>query len=329
MQKETTFLDVMAIYRRYRRAGGIDEAERVARAAVGLIRESERSAAYLSYLEFEANVRALEKLTPQTYQRVALDDLASLQDVQPREVLVEGVLRVNEVALLIGAAKANKTWIGIDLALAITEGGRFMGALNCPMAGDVLYLDAESSREMLAERFRLSRLNSPKEIGKLSILCQRGKSPETVTDALDIIAQGISQSQASLCIIDTLSAYFPIANENDNAEATHIMSRLVKVAEDYSCALCIVHHTPKQSGTKRTVVDAAAGAGAYSRRADSIIAVRQEDGENYVDIRCRSFAQIERFVVTYGANMRPQGERCSGITPPVERKRVRRLGQLI
>ena len=107
------------------------------------------------------------------------------------------------------------------------------------------------------------------------------------------------------------------------------MSRLVKVAEDYSCALCIVHHTPKQSGTKRTVVDAAAGAGAYSRRADSIIAVRQEDGENYVDIRCRSFAQIERFVVTYGANMRPQGERCSGITPPVERKRVRRLGQLI
>jgi RecA-family ATPase len=329
MQKETTFLDVMAIYRRYRRAGGIDEAEKMARAAISLIRETDQSAAYLLYLEFEANLRTLDKLTPQTYQRVSLDDLESLRDVQPREVLVEGVLRVNEVALLIGAAKANKTWIGIDLALAITEGGRFMGALNCPMAGDVLYLDAESSREMLAERFRLSRLNSPREIGKLSILCQRGKSPENVTDALDIIAQGISQSQASLCIIDTLSAYFPIANENDNAEATHIMSRLVKVAEDYLCALCIVHHTPKQSGTKRTVVDAAAGAGAYSRRADSIIAVRQEDGENYVDIRCRSFAQIERFVVTYGANMRPQGERCSGITPPVERKRVRRLGQLI
>ncbi|CAB4186161.1 AAA domain containing protein [uncultured Caudovirales phage] len=329
MQKETTFLDVMAIYRRYRRAGGIDEAEKMARAAISLIRETDQSAVYLLYLEFEANLRTLDKLTPHTYQRVALDDLESLKDVQPRDVLVEGVLRVNEVALLIGAAKANKTWVGIDLALAITEGGRFMGALNCPMAGDVLYLDAESSREMLAERFRLSRLNSPKEIGKLSILCQRGKSPETVTDALDIIAQGISQSQASLCIIDTLSAYFPIANENDNAEATHIMSCLVKVAEDYSCALCIVHHTPKQSGTKRTVVDAAAGAGAYSRRADSIIAVRQEDGENYVDIRCRSFAEIERFVVRYGANMRPQGERCSGITPPVERKRVRRLGQLI
>ena len=329
MQKETTFLDVIAIYRRYRRAGGIDEAEKMARAAISLIRETDQSAVYLLYLEFEANLRTLDKLTPHTYQRVALDDLESLKDVQPRDVLVEGVLRVNEVALLIGAAKANKTWVGIDLALAITEGGRFMGALNCPMAGDVLYLDAESSREMLAERFRLSRLNSPKEIGKLSILCQRGKSPETVTDALDIIAQGISQSQASLCIIDTLSAYFPIANENDNAEATHIMSCLVKVAEDYSCALCIVHHTPKQSGTKRTVVDAAAGAGAYSRRADSIIAVRQEDGENYVDIRCRSFAEIERFVVRYGANMRPQGERCSGITPPVERKRVRRLGQLI
>jgi RecA-family ATPase len=329
MQKETTFLDVMAIYRRYRRAGGIDEAEKMARAAISLIREIDQSAVYLLYLEFEANVRALEKLTPQTYQSVALDDLESLKDVQPRDVLVEGVLRVNEVALLIGAAKANKTWIGIDLALAITEGGRFMGALNCPMAGDVLYLDAESSREMLAERFRLSRLNSPKEIGKLSILCQRGKSPETVSDALDIIAQGISQSQASLCIIDTLSAYFPIANENDNAEATNIMSRLVKVAEEYACALCIVHHTPKMSGTQRTVVDAAAGAGAYTRRADSIIAVRQEDGENYVDIRCRSFAQMERFVVTYGANMRPQGERCSGITPPVERKKVRRLGQLI
>ena len=329
MQNETTFHDVMAIYRRVRRASGLDDAERVARAAVGLIRESERSAAYLSYLEFEANVRALEKIAPQTYQRVVLDDLQALETVQPREVLVESVLRVNEVALLIGAAKANKTWIGIDLAMAITEGGRFMGALECA-AGDVLYLDAESSREMLAERFRLCRLNSPREVGKLSVLCQRGKSPETVSDAIDIIAQGISQSNARLCIIDTLSAYFPIANENDNAEATHIMSRLVKVAEEYACAMCIVHHTPKMSGTQRTVVDAAAGAGAYTRRADSIIAVRQEDGENYVDIRCRSFAQIERFVVTYGANMRPQAERCDGITPPVEKqKKVKRLGILV
>ena len=328
MQNETTFHDVLAIYRRVRRASGLDDAERVARAAVGLIRESERSAAYLSYLEFEGNVRALEKLTPKTYQRVALDDLEALETVQPREVLVDSVLRVNEVALLIGAAKANKTWIGIDLAMAITEGGRFMGALECA-AGDVLYLDAESSREMLAERFRLCRLNSPREVGKLSVLCQRGKSPETVSDAIDIIAQGISQANARLCIIDTLSAYFPIANENDNAEATHIMSRLVKVAEEYACALCIVHHTPKMSGTLRTVVDAAAGAGAYTRRADSIIAVRQEDGENYVDIRCRSFAQIERFVVTYGANMRPQAERCDGITQPVEKKKAKRLGILI
>ncbi|CAB4189941.1 hypothetical protein UFOVP1205_25, partial [uncultured Caudovirales phage] len=104
MQNETTFHDVMAIYRRVRRASGLDDAERVARAAIGLIRETERSAAYLSYLEFEANVRALEKLTPKTYQRVALDDLQALETVQPREVLVESVLRVNEVALLIGAA---------------------------------------------------------------------------------------------------------------------------------------------------------------------------------------------------------------------------------
>ena len=59
MQNETTFHDVMAIYRRVRRASGLDDAERVARAAVGLIRESERSAAYLSYLEFEASSRGV------------------------------------------------------------------------------------------------------------------------------------------------------------------------------------------------------------------------------------------------------------------------------
>ena len=320
-----TLQSVQAIFRRVRRASGLGDAERAARAAIDLIREVDRSAAYLAYVAYEAEIRELERVSPSTFALLSLEDLETLESVQPRAVLVDNVLRVNEVALLIGAAKANKTWIGIDLAMAVTEGGRFMGALQCA-AGDVLYLDAESSREMLAERLRLCRLNSPRAVGKLSVLCQRGKSPSTLDAAIDTIAQGISQANAELCIIDTLSAYFPIINENDNAEATHIMSRLVALGEDYACAICIIHHTPKMGGTLRTVADSSAGAGAYARRADSIIAVRQEEGEHYVDIRCRSFAEIERFVITFGANRRPQAERCAGIPPAVEKRKTKLLG---
>lgn len=327
--------DPSAIFRRVFRARGLCDAMRVARLALDLIREDEREAAYLLYIQLESDAIALDKLnriaSPEgigtTFNQLLLDDLNALEDVQPRPALINGVLRQAEVGLMVGAAKANKTWLGIDLAHSISEGGRWMGCLPCAK-GNVLYVDAESSREMIAERMRLTRIDRARSESKISILPMRGKLPQNTHHALEIICQGIAQSDCQLCIIDTLTAYFPIENENDNAEATRLMSQIVLVAEQMQCAILMIHHTPKMTGLQRTVVDAGAGAGAYSRRADSIVTIRQDEGENFVDIRARSFAELSRFVVTYGATMTPQGENDFRTPLPAElkKKTVKTLG---
>ena len=324
--------NAIAVFRRVHRARGLDDGMTAAHRAVGLIRESDRLDAWSSLCEFEASVLEIEKVTPRVFTQIKLEDSDALESVEPRPILVNSVLRQGEVGLLIGAAKANKTWMAIDLALSICEGGNWMGAHECA-AADVLYIDAESTREMLAERMKIVKVMRQRGLGKMSIMSMRGDSPPTLSEAIERIAQGIAQSNAQLCIIDTLSAYFPIADENDNAEATQIMSAVVRVAEEMQCAILIIHHTPKMTGTTRSVVDAAAGAGAFARRADSIIAVRQDEGENIVDIRTRSFREIDRFVVVYSSTMRPQAQAAENITPQVEKggrqaqRRVHKLGK--
>lgn len=304
-----------AIYRKNLRAYGIDKAECEALKAM----PDDDPDLYLEYSYFQSNNREQEKILPTIYKRVILDNLETFEAVGEREIIINNVIRDAEVGLVVGAAKAGKTWIGLDLALSIVEGSFFLGALECSPS-NVLYLDAESTREMLADRMRICRINRPQHQGKLSFLCNRGNTPSTLGQATEILRQSISQSDARLCIIDTLTAFFPMENENDNAEATAIMSQIVNIAEDYGCAIMIIHHTPKQSGTQRTVVDAAAGAGAFARRADTVLAVRQEEKENYVDLRTRSFKPIDRFVITFGANMKPQAESCDPNPPEIEKK---------
>ena len=239
--------------------------------------------------------------------------LRSADDVQTMElapVLIEGVMRECELGMLVGAAKTRKTWIALDLALAMTSGGRWMDGIGCGEPRNVLYVDAEASPAVVGDRLRLLSIDRrPPPLADLRILSTRGHSPGTVGIAAEMLCQGIAQCDAHLCIVDTLSAFLPLENENDNAEATRAMSALVRVCEDMQCAILLVHHTPKGGGAGRAAIDAAAGAGAFTRRVDTCLAVREEDGETYLDVRARSFESLNRAAITFDrATMQPRCE---------------------
>lgn len=216
----------------------------------------------------------------------------------PRPQLVRSVLRQGEVALMVGATKSRKTWLAIDLALSVAGGRLWLGRECAP--APALFVDAECPREVLGERLRiLERDRSPRAAERLSWVARRGSCPTSVLDACCDLRQDIAESDAHLCVIDTMSAYFPVKDENDNAEATSLLSRITDVAEEMQCAIVLVHHTPKASGGKRSVVDAGAGAGAYARRVDTVIAIREEEDEAkevhmYLDVRSRSCEALPR-----------------------------------
>jgi len=62
------------------------------------------------------------------------------------------------VSLLVGASKIGKSWLALDLAIAVASGGRFLGHIEVE-AGEVLYLALEDTKRRLQNRLK-TLLNS-------------------------------------------------------------------------------------------------------------------------------------------------------------------------
>ena len=258
------------------------------------------------------------------FKHLSLLDVEDCVALEPRPVQIDSVLRVGEVAILAGAAKARKTWLALDLAQAMAEEAKWCAEFQCRL-GSVLYIDAECPPEVLGERLRINRVGSPTMQDQVQVLSCRGNAPQSVDHACEMIRQGVAQADARLVIIDTLSAFLPMSDENDNAEATHLMSEIVRVAEEMDVSILLIHHTPKGGGAQRSTVDAAAGAGAFARRADTVLAVREEDEITCLDIRARSFPGRTRFHLAWNAAHRPVATEAPPEDPPEDApKRSRR-----
>jgi len=227
------------------------------------------------------------------------------------ECIVNNILRKGEVAILSGAPKGKKTWMGYDLALACLHGGYWLGLFHCYQCC-VLYVDMECHEGTI--RYRLDRLYThhrwnnvpPAKDEDLQIAALRTLGTgKTVAESVEKLVNTIWDCGADMVIIDTASAFLPLEDENANAEVNRAVGAIMAAAAKTEAAIMLIHHTPKNVGN-REVTDMAAGAGAFTRRPDTVLSVTTEtlpppaeiggDAETryYLDFRFRSHAPLER-----------------------------------
>lgn len=159
-------------------------------------------------------------------------------------------------ACLVGYAGAGKTLLAADLALAVSArdgaGVTFWGGLVPDRRGRVLLLDFEVGRELTQRRLlRLAagRWGSLRDwSGRLEYSCfprwslMAPKAEEQLVETL---------RGRVLCIIDSLTAITPGADENGREMADH-MALLTRVSEATGCAILVLHHEgkPPQDGPR-------------------------------------------------------------------------------
>lgn len=157
---------------------------------------------------------------------------------------------------LVGYAGAGKTLLAADLALAVSAkddaGVTFWGGLVPDRRGKVLLLDFEVGRELTQRRLlRLAagRWGSLKDwSGRLEYSCfprwslLAPRAEERLTETL---------RGRVLCVIDSLTAITPGADENTREMADH-MALLTRVSEATGCAILLLHHEgkPPQDGPR-------------------------------------------------------------------------------
>lgn len=162
---------------------------------------------------------------------------------QPLKSIAEGIV-IEGATLLAGRPKIGKSWLALDLGLAVTIGGMFLG-VYCKK-GDVLYIALEDTKRRLQSRIKkILGPNTPWPEGFVARL----KWPKPSAGGLDKLREWIaSHEELRLVVIDVLAAFkdAPQGRKEDKYLSDYqSIKDLQVISSETHVSILIVHHTRK------------------------------------------------------------------------------------
>lgn len=185
--------------------------------------------------------------------------------------VVEGLLPVG-LSILGGRPKMGKSWLALDIALAVARGGYVLSAEAPCIQGACLVLALEDTPRRLQARLR-KLVPSGDWPTALSFVTEvaSGNTVETCVD------HWISKAEnPRLVVVDTLAKVRPPARPNDYAADYAAIAGWKKLADRHDIAVVVVHHVRK--GGADDPIEAVSGTFGITGAADSIL-VLNRDGQ--------------------------------------------------
>lgn len=191
------------------------------------------------------------------------DDMPPLADP-----LIDGILRKGHKMLIAGPSKAGKSFLQIELAIAIAEGKKWLGR-SC-RKGNVLYVNLELDRASCLHRFKdaYDALGwHPENLKNLDIWNLRGKAVPMDKLAPKLIRRAQKKDYMAI-IIDPI--YKVITGDENSAEQmAKFCNQFDKICTELGCATIYCHHHSKGSQGGKKSMDRASGSGVFSRDPDA------------------------------------------------------------
>ncbi|MBE6473946.1 MAG: hypothetical protein E7Z99_10405 [Coriobacteriaceae bacterium] len=200
----------------------------------------------------------------------AITEYEELPELPPE--IIEGVIRKGGKLLVAGASKAGKSYLLIELAVAVSTGGWWLGRFKC-MKGRVLYVNLEIQRPQFMHRVcRVAdALHADQTLvnENLMIANLRGKYSDAATLVDDLIST-YKCGEFDLVIIDPAYKIQP-GSENDADAITRFCAELDRLVEALDCTVAYSHHHSKGGQGGKNAQDRASGSGVFGRDADALI----------------------------------------------------------
>ena len=255
------------------------------------------------------------------------DTFNALPELSP--VLIDKVLRQGHKMLIAGPSKAGKSFLLIQLCIAIAEGRRWL-KWQCSK-GKVLYVNLELDRASCLHRFKDVYDNlhiKPKEIGNIDIWNLRGKSVPMDKLAPKLIRRAVKKGYMAV-VIDPIYKVLT-GDENSADQMAHFTNQFDKIATELGCSVIYYHHHSKgYQGGKRSM-DRASGSGVFARDPDALLdltelKIPEDTKESHVTAwriegNLREFEQFDpvNFYFKYPIHELDQGE-LSDLKPEAEK----------
>lgn len=201
------------------------------------------------------------------------------------EVLPEGL------TILAGKPKLGKSWLALDMALAVANGGNALGR-DCPQ-GPALYLALEDNQRRLQRRLNRVEPHGPWP----EALEMHTRWPRFDAGGLGRIEAWIkSRDGARLVIVDTLAVVRPVAKASDTAHASDYaaLRGLHQLAAEHGIAVLLIHHLRKADAGDP--FDTVSGSTGLTGAADTTLILTRRESEGGVVLygRGRDLEEFER-----------------------------------
>ena len=222
---------------------------------------------HLRRLSIEA-VRAVAERPAETLEGGALpegapmwaSDLASVHIPRPRW-LIDGIWTRGGCGFISGAPKSYKSWVALDLAVAVATGAPMLGMHRVAASGPVLYLQEEDPLSTVVDRLdQIVEGRAPGHHwgGSLDGLTWSPAQPLPIDIQVHTgivlsdprwlawLGERVRRYSYHAVILDTLTT---TVGDVDLDKAVDLQTRVLRplreLAQTYDCAVIIVHHSRK------------------------------------------------------------------------------------
>ncbi|MDR7040620.1 hypothetical protein J2X36_005403 [Methylobacterium sp. BE186] len=197
--------------------------------------------------------------------------------------------------LLAGRPKLGKSWLMLEVALAVSAGAVCLGGTQCEQ-GDVLYLALEDNERRLQRRI-------DKVLGAFGgewpcALAYATEWPRANEGGIERIREWITQAEnPRLVIVDVLAMFKPVRGDRESLyEADYgAIKGLQGLAGEFNIAIVIVHHTRK-SGADSDPFEKVSGTLGLSGAADTTVILDRDGSGATLYGRGRDVEEIEAAV---------------------------------
>jgi hypothetical protein len=201
--------------------------------------------------------------------------------------------------VLAGRQKLGKTWLAIDMALAVAIGGVAMGSISCEQ-GNVLYIDMENGPRRIQGRIK-TLFPDVKNIPDLSRLEWVTEAPQMDAGFIDELEHWrISVPRPRFVVIDVLQRIKPAGSMTRNAYENDysIWAPLQDWATRHGIAVLGLHHTKK--GGADDPLETLSGSNGLSACADTTLVLDSDQNGKTLYVRGRDVEEKETALIFAG-----------------------------
>lgn len=163
----------------------------------------------------------------------------AINALAPMEWLIKGLLPLKGLAAIYGPSASAKSFLAIDIALAIARGEHWFG--NRVKQRTVIYVTLEGEAG-LQSRLQAWQKRTGEDLPQdfFAIL-----QPLNLLDQNDVIDLIAALPKECVVIIDTLNRAAPGADENSGMDMGNIIAALKQISEAADALVIPIHHTGK------------------------------------------------------------------------------------